>query len=1343
MARARLSPPDGLAPARRFRRLGNRPLTIFSFDRSCHARLAVVVCIRNFLEEDFVKIPDSAISAHVPIRLCALGAALGMILAVLALFPPLVPEVSAHGEREAIINSCESWPSRVTEGDRVTFSARVTNREAGFSTAVLYVVFHVYHGGREVYKYKTSTRSVSRGSGTTFTSPGITAGSSRLPDGRSEIVCGLWRDNTVGADTLQEHTGGSGSGHPIASASVIVKENSPPKITRTSPSRSSVDLETGDSQEFEARATDVDGNLESVEWTLNGRELNQCSETIDYERNHTSDCSLSSLSAGSYTLEVTFRDRLEEDDDHTWNITVNRPEPVNRPPRITRQTPNRSSVNLEEGDSQEFSADVTDPDGNLDTVEWTMDGSRVCRSESSVSGSSDSSECEVDFDSEGTYRLVVTFTDSRGVDDDYTWNITVEGEPEVNDPFINRTTPRSSVTLEEGDSQEFTARASDDDGDLEAVEWRLDGDTECRESISSRSEYTSSCEVDFDSEGTYRLVVTFTDSRGAPDSDRWDITVEREHVPPEIYDTSPDHRQTLSLKVGQSQEFNASARDADGDLESVEWTLDGSFQCGASIRSGSDHTSDCELRFSREGRYRLVVTFTDSREATDSETWSITVVEPEPEPPEIYDTSPDHRQTLRLEVGQSREFTASARDPDGDLASVEWTLDGSEREQCGQSIDSRRDYTSDCELRFSREGRYRLQVTFNDSRGATDSERWSITVAPPPNGPPKITRTSPDHSQTLRLKVGQSQEFTASVSDPDGNLASVEWKLDGSRVCRNESSVSGSSDSSDCELDFDSEGTYRLQVTFTDSAGEDDDETWRIGVTNSPPEITGTSLGPSSQSLNIGASLYLTARATDPDGNLASVEWTLDGRRQQCGEPIRSGRDLASACELDFDSEGTYRLQVTFTDSVGASASATWSIAVVNRPPEIYETSPGHSVDTALKTGRHEFTAKARDPDGNLASVEWTLDGRRQCGVSSGSGSSACELDFDSEGTYRLQVTFTDRSGASASATWSIAVVNRPPEIYETSPGHSVDTALKTGRHEFTAKARDPDGNLASVEWTLDGSEQCGKSISGRDSTSSCAFTFSSDGDYRIEVTFTDSIGASDSVGWRVGVAPTPTPVPIHTPTPTPTNSPPEIYSESPAQRSLVREVGQSQEFTAKASDSDENLSSVEWTLNGSRYQQCDDSVSSRNVHVSPCSVHFSSEGSYSLEVVFTDDRGATDSATWKIDVVPPPTATPPEPPTATPTKATPEEISVGDPPPEEETPSAGGTTNIWLPTAEPPPTNTPTPESQPPPDPPEESGGCGSATGSLPFGTAAANLALLLGPLGLIGIRKLIIRRR
>ena len=97
-----------------------------------------------------------------------------------------------------------------------------------------------------------------------------------------------------------------------------------------------------------------------------------------------------------------------------------------------------------------------------------------------------------------------------------------------------------------------------------------------------------------------------------------------------------------------------------------------------------------------------------------------------------------------------------------------------------------------------------------------------------------------------------------------------------------------------------------------------------------------------------------------------------------------------------------------------------------------------------------------------------------------------------------------------------------------------------------------------------------------------------------------------------------------------------------------------------------------------------------------------------------------------------PPTPTPMPEPTAAPPPPTPE---------PEPTPAPEPTATA---APEPEATNTPMAAPSAPPPPPEPTGGCGSvASGNLPLGTAAANLALLLAPLGLIGVGKLTIRHR
>ncbi len=108
---------------------------------------------------------------------------------------------------------------------------------------------------------------------------------------------------------------------------------------------------------------------------------------------------------------------------------------------------------------------------------------------------------------------------------------------------------------------------------------------------------------------------------------------------------------------------------------------------------------------------------------------------------------------------------------------------------------------------------------------------------------------------------------------------------------------------------------------------------------------------------------------------------------------------------------------------------------------------------------------------------------------------------------------------------------------------------------------------------------------------------------------------------------------------------------------------------------------------------------------------------------------------------VPPPTATPVPPPTSTPV---PPPTATPVPPPTSTPVPPPTATPVPPPTSTPVPPPTATPRAQapsPPPDTGDSGGACGSV-GPVSFGTGAANMALLLAPLGLaVGLRRLRIR--
>ena len=123
--------------------------------------------------------------------------------------------------------------------------------------------------------------------------------------------------------------------------------------------------------------------------------------------------------------------------------------------------------------------------------------------------------------------------------------------------------------------------------------------------------------------------------------------------------------------------------------------------------------------------------------------------------------------------------------------------------------------------------------------------------------------------------------------------------------------------------------------------------------------------------------------------------------------------------------------------------------------------------------------------------------------------------------TYSPDSGSVDRQQGWNVDTFRVLVRNREPTARRVSPS-SRDVELEPGdRQTFTARGTDRDGNLAQVDWYLDDDEWSGGlSLVPTDSyTSSNTFHFPDAGTYEVRVTFTDTVGKSDSTYWDVEVS--------------------------------------------------------------------------------------------------------------------------------------------------------------------------------------------------------------------------------
>jgi PKD repeat protein len=151
------------------------------------------------------------------------------------------------------------------------------------------------------------------------------------------------------------------------------------------------------------------------------------------------------------------------------------------------------------------------------------------------------------------------------------------------------------------------------------------------------------------------------------------------------------------------------------------------------------------------------------------------------------------------------QFSATATDSDGYIASHEWDFDGD------GAYDMDTGTTATANNSYSSAGTFSARVRVTDNGGASAvSSPVTITVSTYTNQPPTVD----DFYATPSSGYAPfSTTFYASASDPDGTIASYEWDFDGNGTY-DSSSASGTAEHS-----YSYSGTFTARLRVTDNEG--------------------------------------------------------------------------------------------------------------------------------------------------------------------------------------------------------------------------------------------------------------------------------------------------------------------------------------------------------------------------------------------------------------------------------------------------------------------------------------------------------------------------------------------
>ena len=485
-------------------------------------------------------------------------------------------------------------------------------------------------------------------------------------------------------------------------------------------------------------------------------------------------------------------------------------------------------------------------------------------------------------------------------------------------------------------------------------------------------------------------------------------------------------------------------------------------------------------------------------------------------------------------------------------------------------------------------------VESTDQQGF-DVGEYRIQVVQPsqPNSPPSVSAVSPLAS--LLLRAGESVTFTARGTDADNNISQVDWNVNGGWESGQSVALTGSIERS-YRHTFSAGGNYRVEAVFTDADGASDSVYWDLHA-GQAPVVNG--LGCGATRVEVGETV--SCRPGIGGGSPTSYLWGSIGGNPWNGTGI--------SFSTHWDTPGRKQIVFEACNSDGCDDGDHW-VEVEQRvdPPPRIDRLDCSSVN--VKTGE-TVSCSARLSGGSPSRYQW----RSQGGSPSSGNSSSFSARWDSPGTKQISVEVCNDEGCDLSQL-AVVVERDIPAVLRVS---AADQIIPGASIQLTGTGFPAYSTVESVK------------VGGRTIPMGLIYSTDGNGEFTVSVTVPSLPPGTHDVEAEISGKVARTSVRIEAPPPP--NRPPTVAPVSPL-ASLQLRVGDTQTFTAEAIDPDENLTRVEWFVNGR--SQSGESLNSVGSARKSLDYRVPSTGNFRLTAKFTDSEGQSDSAEWRFEGISP-----------------------------------------------------------------------------------------------------------
>jgi MYXO-CTERM domain-containing protein len=854
--------------------------------------------------------------------------------------------------------------------------------------------------------------------------------------------------------------GDGGISSPAATANVTVADNTPiitsvvqnfvPVMANLEPARATLDItvkaETASDLLEKVVVNWGDSNIADSEITMGVVGIGTAGTTISVTA--PSDY----IESGVYTATITVFDE-DSSASTTKTITV-----VNVAPTITlvEATP-AAPVIVTEG--QSFSARITATDpSTVDAqtltfqTDWGDTSSDFATGSVTAPGTARAQFSHV-YTNPGTYTVTMTVTDPDGGSDVSTLTIEVLNRaPTITDVFntgpVNENTSVTAVMLVNNpgaDTLRYSFNFACTKTDAATV-----GNSDFTEAIPGMG--TSAVRSNtYPNQGSNSVCVRVCDDDGpAFGCDYGLTTVVVNNVAPTIT-AFPAPAAVNENSAGANVVLSATATDP-GPNDTLTYAFDCTSD-GTTNFTNTTGTATCV--YTGSGNYTATVRVTDGDGGSTFATTQVRVTNLAPAITNVVG--------LSVNEGDTTTVTITASDIGGGALTYRFDFDNDGTYDVQKA-------TGSANWTYATDGVKTVAVEVCDSNNACDQDSTTLTVS---NVAPQIADVS-----ALDINEGGTTTVTIDADDVGGDVLSYRFDFDG---------VVGTPQSrNSASHTYTQDGLKTVNVTVCDSANACVTSSTTLNVANLAPVITSFPTPAAVNENGAGASVNLTATATDAGGDTLTYAFdcTSDGTDDT------SNTTGTATCV--YAASGTYTATVHVTDGDGGTAFASIQVRVSNLAAAITDV-------VALDVNEGDATTvtiTAGDAGAGALSYRFDFNNDGSFDVQNATG--IATWTYATDGVKTVNVEVCDSNNACDQDSTTLTVSNVAPQIADVS---ALDIN-EGGTTTVTIDADDVGGDVLSYRFDFDGV------VGTPQSRNSASHTYTQNGLKTVDVQVCDSANA-------------------------------------------------------------------------------------------------------------------------------------------------------------------------------------------------------------------------------------------